>query len=70
MFWKAFSSFMLMITLSGCTNKERLREWLPLEEGYESEALGEKFGVPNINHVYDGLLFWEISPYYNRAPLK
>ncbi len=61
-------TFMLLTLLHGCTRKERLGEWLPLEEGYGSEALGEKFGVPNINHVYSGLLFWEISPYTDHAP--
>ncbi len=68
MFWKTIVTIMLLITLYGCTNKEQLGEWLPLEEGYESEVLGEKFGVPNINHVYSGLLFWKISPYVDHAP--
>lgn len=52
----------------GCATHQDVGEWVPLTEGSSSEELGQKFGVPNKNHVNDGLIFWEISPFVKQAP--
>lgn len=41
---------------------------MPFTEDIQSEALGEKFGVPNPNHLSYGLVFWELSQFNNQAP--
>lgn len=51
-----------------CSARQNVGEWKPLTEDISSEELGEKFGVPNKNHVLDGLTFWEISPFVKQAP--
>lgn len=44
-------------------------EWLPfLENSSTSEELGKKYDVPNVNHVLDGLIYWQTSPRIDTAP--
>ncbi len=68
MFWKTFAIIMFLISIHGCMNRNTQGEWLPFQESYSSEKLGEKYDVPNISHIHNGLIFWEISPYINQAP--
>jgi hypothetical protein len=44
-------------------------EWMPLlENSSTSEELGKKYDVPNVNQVFDGLVYWAISPRIDTAP--
>ena len=57
-----------MFVITGCSGRQDIGEWMPFTEDISSEKLGKKFGVPDKNHVLDGLTFWELSPLVYQAP--
>ncbi len=58
----------IAILLVNCSNRKDYGEWIPMTDTYTSEKLGEKFDVPNPGHIFEGLIFWELSPLINHAP--
>ncbi|WMS88783.1 hypothetical protein [Pleionea litopenaei] len=63
-----FLVLLVSLLTVACSARRDVGEWKPLTEHASSEELGVKFGVPNKNHVLDGLTFWEISPFVMQAP--
>lgn len=63
-----YLTIILILLLVGCVNHQKVGDWIPLTEDNPSEELSKRFGVPNKNHVLDGLTFWEVSPFVKQAP--
>lgn len=61
--------FLFSVLACGCVSTDG--GWVPFTDVHDDkEVFMDKFGVPKPEQVFEGMMFWELSPFINEPPLS
>lgn len=65
-------TLLLSILVGGCATSNKsiddVGEWIPLMDDNEEVEFSKEFGILGSNNIFEGMAFWEDSPYYKKPP--